>query len=110
LTYATGIEFTKDSLSDIAMRQLNLEKAINARFTKFSRKDDMPTLRDQTEPLKKGKMDGWKLDMGKFNQMLDQYYKLHGWNIETSYPTRSTLEKYGLDYVADELEKNGKIG
>lgn len=110
LTYATGVKFTKDDLRDIAMRQLNLEKAINARFTDFSRKDDMPTLRDQTEPLRKGKMDGWRLDMVKFNQMLDRYYELHDWDIETGYPTRRILEKYGLDYVADELEKIGKIG
>jgi aldehyde:ferredoxin oxidoreductase len=110
LSSATGVEFSKDDLEDIAMRQLNLEKAINARFTKFTRKDDLPTLRDQTEPLKKGKMDGWKLDMDKWNEMLDKYYTLHGWDKETGYPTRSTLEKFQLGYVADELEERGKLG
>lgn len=110
LSSATGVEFSKDDLEDIAMRQLNLEKAINARFTEFTRKDDLPTLRDQTEPLKKGKMDGWKLDMDKWNEMLDKYYTLHGWDKETGYPTRSTLERFQLGYVADELEERGKLG
>ncbi|MFZ7133172.1 MAG: aldehyde ferredoxin oxidoreductase family protein [Eubacteriales bacterium] len=110
LSAATGIEFSKDDIEEITMRQLNVEKAINARFTNFTRKDDLPTLRDQTEPLKNGKMDGWKLDMDKYNQMLDQYYILHGWDKETAYPTRSILEKYELGYVADELERIGKIG
>lgn len=110
LSAATGIEMTKEDLEDIAMRQLNIEKAINARFTNFSRKDDLPTLRDQTEPLKNGEMDGWRLDMDKFNSMLDRYYELHGWDKQTGYPKRSTLEKYGLGYVADELEKRGKLG
>ena len=110
LSAATGIELTKEDLEDIAMRQINTEKAINARFTKFTRKDDLPTLRDQVEPLKNGKMDGWKLNMDKWNDMLDRYYELHGWDKETSYPTRSTLEKYGLGYVADEMERIGKLG
>ena len=110
LSAATGIETSAQDLEDVAQRQINLEKAINARFTSFTRKDDLPTLRDQTEPLHNGKMDGWKLDMGKWNGMLDRYYELHGWDKETGYPKRSTLEKYGIGYVADELERRGKLG
>ncbi len=110
LSAATGVELTKDDLGEIVQRQINLEKAFNARFTRFTRKDDLPTLRDQTEPLRKGKMDGWKLDMDKYNGMLDRYYELHGWDKVTAYPKRSTLEKLGLGYVADELESLGKLG
>lgn len=110
LSAATGVELTKDDLEEIAMRQINLEKAFNARFTKFTRRDDLPTLRDQTEPLRKGKMDGWKLDMDKYNGMLDRYYELHGWDKVTAYPKRSTLERLRLGYVADDLEKIDKLG
>lgn len=110
LTTATGERFTRDDLETIAMRQLNLEKALNARFTDFSRKDDMPPLREQQEPLHKGKMDGYKMDMDQWNWMLDRYYELHGWNKKTGFPTRRTLEKYGLGYAADELERRGKLG
>ncbi len=110
LSAATGIEMSAQDLEDIAQRQINLEKAINARFTDFARKDDLPTPRDQTEPLHAGKMDGWKLDMDKYNGMLDRYYELHGWDKQTGYPKRSTLEKYGIGYVADELERRGKLG
>jgi aldehyde:ferredoxin oxidoreductase len=42
--------------------------------------------------------------------MLDEYYDLHGWDRETSYPTRETLVALDLDYVADDLEKIGKLG
>ena len=110
LSSACGVEFTRADLEHLAMRQLNLEKAFNARFTGFSRKDDMPPERERTEPLRKGKMDGWTLDMDKWNEMLDIYYDLHGWDRETGYPKRSTLEKYGLGYVADELAQIGKLG
>jgi len=110
ISAATGYELTTRDLEEIAMRQLNMEKAINLRFTNFDRRDDMPPLREQLEPLRKGKMDGWKLDMDKWNDMLDRYYELHGWDKETGFPRRSTLEKLGLGYVADELEKRGKLG
>lgn len=110
LSAATGVEMTAKDLEDIAQRQINLEKAINARFTSFDRKDDLPTIRDREEPLHGGKMDGWMLDMDKYNGMLDRYYELHGWDKQTGYPKRSTLEKYGIGYVADELERRGKLG
>jgi aldehyde:ferredoxin oxidoreductase len=110
LSSATGIEFTTNKLEEIAMRQLSMEKAINLKLTGFSRKDDMPDERELNEPIKFGKLDGWKFDKDKLNAMLDRYYDLHGWDRKTSYPTRETLEKYGLKHVADELEKIGRLG
>jgi aldehyde:ferredoxin oxidoreductase len=106
---ATGIEITVADLENIAMRQLNMEKAFNLRHTNFNRKDDMPTPRELKEPIDSGKLAGWKIDEAKFNKMLDEYYELHGWDKETSFPTRHTLEKLGLKYVADDLEKIGKL-
>lgn len=107
---ATGWETTVKDLKRIAIKQLNLEKAFNLRFTDFDRKDDMPTPRDLNEPIPSGNLAGWKIDEAKYNQMLDEYYDLHGWNKKTSFPYRKTLEDLGLDDVADDLEKIGKLG
>jgi aldehyde:ferredoxin oxidoreductase len=41
--------------------------------------------------------------------MLDEYYDLHGWDRETSYPQRKTLIDLGLSNVADDLAKIGKL-
>lgn len=49
------------------------------------------------------------MDEEKYNQMLDEYYDLHGWDRETSFPKRGTLEELGLSDVADDLEKIGKL-
>jgi aldehyde:ferredoxin oxidoreductase len=70
----------------------------------------MPTPRDLNEPIPSGNLAGWKIDEVKYNQMLDEYYALHGWNKKTSFPYRKTLEDLDLDYVADDLEKIGKLG
>ena len=51
-----------------------------------------------------------KLDRDKFDEFKTRFYKLQGWDTTTGYPTRAALEPLGLGYVADELEKNGKLG
>lgn len=106
---ATGWETSVEDLKRITMRQVNLEKALNLRFTNFDRQDDMPTARDLNEPIKTGKLAGWRIDVKKFNQMLDDYYDLHGWDRETSFPKKETLRHLDLAYVADDLEKIGKL-
>jgi aldehyde:ferredoxin oxidoreductase len=106
----TGNHTSVEDLKTMAMRQLNLEKAFNLRFTNFGRSDDMPTPRDLSEPIPTGNLAGWKIDEEKYNQMLDEYYQIHGWSLKTSFPKRSTLEELGLDSVADDLERIGKLG
>ena len=108
-TSATGWETSVEDLKVMAMRQLNLEKAFNLRHTTFDRSDDLPTPRDMDEAIPEGEMAGWKMDEEKYNQMLDEYYDLHGWDRETSFPKRGTLEELGLSDVADDLEKIGKL-
>ncbi|MBL7177710.1 MAG: hypothetical protein ISS66_17960 [Desulfobacteraceae bacterium] len=106
---ATGWETSVEDLRRMAMKQLNLEKALNLRFTNFDRKDDMPVPRELDEPIVSGGFDGWKMDVDKYNKMLDEYYDLHGWDRKTSFPRRQTLVDLGLDSVADDLEKIGKL-
>jgi len=106
---ATGWETSVDDLIKLTNRQLNLEKAFNLRHTNFDRSDDMPTPRDLNEPIPTGNLAGWKIDVDKWNQMLDEYYDLHGWDRETSFPTKKTLMELGLEKVAVDLEKIGKL-
>lgn len=107
---ATGWETSVNDLKRMAERQLNLEKAFNLRFTRFDRKDDLPTLRDLSEPIPTGPGAGWKMDFDRYNRMLDEYYEIHGWDRRTSFPTREALVRLGLEQVADDLEKIGKLG
>jgi aldehyde:ferredoxin oxidoreductase len=50
------------------------------------------------------------LDRDKFDEFKTRFYELQGWDPATGYPTRSALASLGLDYVADELERHGKLG
>lgn len=110
LTAATGREFTREKLEEIAMRQLNTEKALNLRFTDFARKDDFPPQREMQEPMPTGSRKGFKVDNEKYNTMLDEYYEMHGWEKKTSYPSRKAFNKLGLEKIADDMERIGKLG
>lgn len=50
------------------------------------------------------------LDRAGFEEFKTRFYRLQGWDTSTGYPTRATLASLGLGYVADELEKHGKLG
>jgi aldehyde:ferredoxin oxidoreductase len=106
---ATGWEVSVEDLRRMAMKQIHLEKAFNLRHTAFDRKDDMPTPRDLLEPIPDGNLAGWRIDEEKYGRMLDEYYDLHGWDRETSFPKRETLFAAGLGDVALDLEKIGKL-
>jgi aldehyde:ferredoxin oxidoreductase len=54
---------------------------------------------------KGGPLDGKALDLKELEKLFKYYYKIHGWDPETSIPKRSTLEELGLNYAADELEE-----
>jgi aldehyde:ferredoxin oxidoreductase len=53
---------------------------------------------------------GRKLDRKKWEDFKTRFYKHEGWDPTAGRPKRKTLEDLGLGYVADELEKNGKLG
>jgi aldehyde:ferredoxin oxidoreductase len=53
---------------------------------------------------------GRSFDKNKFEEFKSLFYKQQGWETSTGYPNASTLKSLGLNYVATELEQNGKLG
>jgi aldehyde:ferredoxin oxidoreductase len=103
----TGMELTWTTLDQIADRMSNLIRAFWVReFGKFwTRELDVPPRRWFTEPLTRGLLKGAKLDKDKYDGMLNKYYRKRGWD-ERGIPRKSTLKKFGLSSVADELNKH----
>jgi aldehyde:ferredoxin oxidoreductase len=106
---AMGIVLTEEEFMLISRRLYNLEKAFNTIHTNFDRKDDLPPRRYMEEPIKSGPWKGYKCDRDKWNEMLDEFYELHGWDKETGLQTRKGLTELGLEDVADKLEQTGKL-
>ena len=108
LSAATGIEFSAKALMSIGRRVHNIEKAINTLHAGFTRQDDLPPRILMEEPVKTGNLRGELLNREKWEQMLDEYYDLQGWDRETGWQTKETLEELGLDEIARELARRGK--
>ena len=105
LTAATGVSYDWDKLYNVADRIYALIRAIWIREKgEWSREYDQPPVRWFKEPLTKGPLAGAKLDYDKFQQLLDYYYEIRGWD-KRGVPRKETLERLGLHYVIPVLEK-----
>ncbi|MBT3363962.1 MAG: aldehyde ferredoxin oxidoreductase family protein [Chloroflexi bacterium] len=95
--YNTGLEFSPLEIWEVADRAYTIERLFNLREGMI-RADDMLVDRYYDEPTPDGigKVRGAKIDRDKYNDMLDEYYEMHGWN-KSGVPTKSTLKKLGLD-------------
>ena len=50
------------------------------------------------------------LDRAGVELFKTHYYKLDGWDVNTGWPTRKTLEELGLKKVADTMAAKGRLG
>ena len=103
----TGVELSAEELMRIGWRIHEVEKAFNTLHVRFTRRDDLPPMRVFIEPVKTGAWRGFKLSWERYNEMLTEYYRLHGWDPETGWQRREQLEKLGLGYVAEKLRRHG---
>jgi aldehyde:ferredoxin oxidoreductase len=108
LQVTTGVQFSPDDLLTIGERIWNVEKAFNL-WRGFGRESDTPCERLQDETISDGPLEGERLHIDKFNDMLDSYYVMRGWDRRTGRPKRSKLKDLKLDDVADELAKCDQI-
>jgi len=104
----TGFDYRKEELFQISEKVWNLTRAFWVReVDDFGRKYDLPPGRVY-EPVPSGPAKGMHLTEEKVNQMLDEYYELRGWN-ENGIPTEAKLRELGLERVAEDLKRLGKI-
>ena len=103
LEAATGEKRTWEDLYQIADRIYNLIRAFWKRENPgFGREWDYPPDRWFEDTQSHGKMKGMKIDREKYDQMLDWYYELRGWDAN-GIPRKDTLERFGLKEVAKEI-------
>ena len=72
----------------------------------MGRKDDRLVGKWAEEPVPNGAYQGEKIDPEMWEEMLDEYYRLRGWD-KNGVPTREKLKELGLKDVATSLESCG---
>jgi len=106
---AIGEEMSEEELMKAGRRIVTLEKSYNVRCG-ATRVDDKLPWRLMNEDAKDRPGDKFMANtQEELDKMLDKYYKLHGWDLKTSWPTRKVLEKLDLDFVIEELEEKNKL-
>ena len=102
---ATGVKVNEEEMLTVAERVHNVERAYSCREG-LDRKDDRLIGKWADEPVPNGPYKGEMIDSEKWEVMLDEYYRLRGWD-ENGVPKKEKLKELGLDDVADELEQKG---
>jgi aldehyde:ferredoxin oxidoreductase len=98
----TGWDVSLYELMKVGERRLNMMRAFNAREGIGREADTLPK-KFFTRPLKGGKSDGYVIDRDEWQQAVDSYYAMCGWDVQTGYPTRAKLESLGIGWVANEI-------
>ncbi len=94
ITHATGMEFDKDRLWECFQRNRNMVRALNIR---------LGLKRSMERPPE----DHWAVRNEEYEQLLlSKYYDFKGWTFDGT-PTKETLERLSLGYVAEDLIKRG---
>jgi aldehyde:ferredoxin oxidoreductase len=106
-TAATGIPLTEEELMLAGRRIVNLERCYNVREG-FTRRDDILPARMMLDPVTVAGHE-YRNTPEELSGMLDEYYRLHGWDVPTGIPTAGTLRLLGLGTVADELDRLGLL-
>ncbi len=100
LEAATGMEMPVERLRRIGERICNLQRCYNVRHG-ITRADDRLPRRFTDEPSPSGNAQGQVIDL---EPMLDEYYRLRGWDPETGWPTSEKLRQLGLEEAVERLE------
>jgi aldehyde:ferredoxin oxidoreductase len=97
----TGMGLKERDLRRIGERIVNLNRMFNVREG-IRRKDDTLPERQLKEPSPEGPPKGHVVEL---DMMLDEYYKLRGWNLKTGIPTRAKLRELGLEFTIKDLPR-----
>jgi len=98
----TGVDWPEEEFVRAAARVCSLERALQVRHWARDRYMDETVLPyfQRAEPCRNPFLDTcYALDREQFKPVLDEFYTLHGWDIERGWPTPEHLRDLGLGDV-----------
>jgi aldehyde:ferredoxin oxidoreductase len=101
-TAGTGVSWSEDDFERAASRVHTLERALQVRYWGRDRRTDLMVLPyfEQAELYQSSFHDRRHgLDRQQFKPVVDEFYALHGWDMENGWPTRDRLRELDLEDV-----------
>jgi aldehyde:ferredoxin oxidoreductase len=120
ISATTGLDIGEAEATGIANRIITLTRACTTRAGIRKEDDTVPEI-FLSRPFRPQNLDPERdkwiikyyekspmepLDRERLNKWIGRYYEIRGWNRE-GVPTKDTLEKLGLGYVRQDLERRG---
>jgi len=96
----TGWQFSSQEASDMGSRIVNLLRVFNLRHG-LTAELDMPSTRYGSAPID-GPLQGLTIKP-VWQETVETYYRLMGWDVETGKPLPQTLERLGLESVINDI-------
>ena len=90
-------------------RIYNVEKAFNTLHADFTRKEDYPPIVYMKEPIKTGAFKGELISTEGYEKMLNEFYEANGWDKQTGWQFKETLENLDLPEVVEKLQEVSKL-
>ena len=91
----TGVEADEESMRTCAKRIYTMERHFGVREGK-TKKDDFIQGKWAREATRGGPFEGSSFDQEKFGTMLEEYYRLRGWNPKSGIPPKKLLKDLGI--------------
>jgi hypothetical protein len=106
LRAGTGLDWDTQEFEHAAERVLNLERANTVRHWGRDRKMDervLPSFEYDENWINPELGERQALDRERFIPLMDEYYRLRGWDPESGWPTRERLTSLDLAYAHDDM-------
>jgi aldehyde:ferredoxin oxidoreductase len=102
----TGVAWSEEMFMQAAERVCALERALQVRYWARNRQTDEMVLPyfEQIELCRSPFLDRrYGLDREQFKPVIDEFFSLHGWNVETGWPTHEHLRELGMEDVYEPM-------
>ncbi len=103
----TGEACDAEQLMTVGARLQNIETLFNILHAGFGRAEIIPPGKLTEIPVHDGPFKGQRLDPGQWQVMLEDYFRIHGWDSATGWPTIERLGELGLKDAAERMKKFG---
>jgi len=108
VTAMTGTTYDEKKILECGTRITVLQRAFNVREG-WGRDLYEVSEKWYEQPFPEGVQKGVVLDKKIFNELIDKFLALKGFDPKTGFPTKSKLVELDLGFVADALEKIGRL-
>jgi aldehyde:ferredoxin oxidoreductase len=102
----TGVAWSEETFGRAVERVCTLERALQVRHWARDRRTDEMVLPyfEQPELYQSPFLDRrYGLDRGQFKPVMDEFYGLHGWDVERGWPTRERLRELDVEDVYEPM-------